>query len=389
MKLLKLAVSGLPLFSGKLEIDFAAAQRVSSKNAENMCHVFGRMYQNNAIAIVGINASGKTSLLKVLTFAMGLLRGDTPINGLSCREILEGISGNCAVVLESYFFSAQKQIHYLKTVIRKNKNRYFIAEEELRSKNTKKSMTRKEVYDFGSVQPDIVRNANEAYLLDDISIMVAFNRRSNDPIDYVDMLQHTDVNQLEILEDVPSELITFFDPCIEYLRIQDDPHIQDKKKGLDIRLKFHGKDEITIHNISDLNHYLSSGTIKGINTFVLAMRTFATGGYLIIDEIENHFNREIVSTLIRFYRDQRVNPRGATLVFTTHYAELLDEFERNDNIYIVRNRNGITAQNMSDILNRNDIKKSEAYESGFLEGTVPIYESYMALKHLLTQRMEG
>ena len=389
MKLLKLAVSGLPLFSGKLEIDFAAAQRVSSKNAKNMCHVFSRMYQNNAISIVGINASGKTSLLKVLTFAMGLLRGDTPINGLSCREILEGISGNCAVVLESYFFSAQKQIHYLKTVIRKNKNRYFIAEEELRSKNTKKSMTKKEVYDFSNVPIDIVRNTNEAYLLDDISIMVAFNRRSNDSIDYVDMLQHTDVNQLEILEDVPSELIAFFDPRIEYLRIQDDPHIQDKKKGLDIRLKFHGKDEITIHNISDLNHYLSSGTIKGINTFVLAMRTFATGGYLIIDEIENHFNREIVSTLIRFYRDHRVNPRGATLVFTTHYAELLDEFERNDNIYIVRNRNGITAQNMSDILNRNDIKKSEAYESGFLEGTVPIYESYMALKHLLTQRMEG
>lgn len=389
MKLLKLAVSGLPLFSSKLEIDFAAVQRVSSKNAKNMCHVFGRMYQNNAIAIVGINASGKTSLLKVLTFAMGLLRSDTPINNLSCREILEGISGDHTVVFESYFFSAQKQIHYLKTVIRKNKNRYFIAEEELKSKNTKKSMTKKDVFDFSGVQPDIVRNANEAYLLDDISIMVAFNRRSNASIDYVDMLQHTDVNQLEILEDVPSELIAFFDPCIEYLRIQDDPHIQDKKKGLDIRLKFHGKDEITIHNISDLNHYLSSGTIKGINTFVLAMRTFKTGGYLIIDEIENHFNREIVSTLIRFYRDHRVNPRGATLVFTTHYAELLDEFERNDNIYIVRNRNGITAQNMSDILNRNDIKKSEAYESGFLEGTVPIYESYMALKHLLAQRMEG
>ena len=389
MKLLKLAVSGLPLFSGKLEIDFAAVQRVSSENAENMCHVFGRMYQNNAIAIVGINASGKTSLLKVLTFAMGLLCGSMPINNMPCDEILEVVLGDHTVVFESYFFSTQKQIHYLKTVIRKNKDRYFIAEEELRSKNITKSMTKKEVYDFSDVPPDIVRNANEAYLLDDISIMVAFNRRSNDPIDYVDMLQHTDVNQLEILEDVPPELIAFFDPCIEYLRIQDDQRFQDKKKGLDIRLKFHGKDEITIHNISDLNHYLSSGTIKGINTFVLAMRTFETGGYLIIDEIENHFNREIVSTLIRFYRDPRVNPRGATLVFTTHYAELLDEFERNDNIYIVRNRNGITAQNMSDILNRNDIKKSEAYESGFLEGTVPIYESYMSLKHLLVQRMEG
>ena len=68
------------------------------------------------------------------------------------------------------------------------------------------------------------------------------------------------------------------------------------------------------------------------------------------------------------------------MIFSTHYAEILDEFERNDSIYIVRNRNGITAENLSTILKRNDIKKSEAYESGFLEGTVPMYDAYMELK---------
>jgi len=384
MKLLKVAISGLPLFNGELEIEFAAAQRVSPENAENMYNVFGRIYQNNAIAVVGINASGKTSLLKVLTFAMGVLKSNMPINSMPCKEILEGLTSEQEVIIKSYFSSVLGQVHYLRTVIRKNKDRYFIAEEELKSKSITKSMTKKAMYSFDNVQPDIVRNEREEYLLDDMSIMVAFNKRSNDSITYVDMLQHTDTNQLAILDDVPMEMIAFFDPCIEYLRIQD------KKKGPDIRLKFYNKEEIVITNIADLNHYLSSGTIKGINTFVYAMRTFETGGYLIVDELENHFNKEIVSTLIRFYRDKRVNPNGAVLVFTTHYAELLDEFERNDNIYIVRNRNGITAQNMSDVLKRNDIKKSEAYESGFLEGTVPVYESYMALKKMLhAQRMEG
>ena len=81
--------------------------------------------------------------------------------------------------------------------------------------------------------------------------------------------------------------------------------------------------------------------------------------------------------------DKKVNPKGAILIFSTHYAELLDEFERNDNIYIVRNRDGITAENLSFILKRNDIKKSEAYQSGFLEGTVPMYDAYMALKNSL------
>ena len=359
MRLLKLSISGLPLFSGELELEFVATQRVSAENAENMHNVFAKIYQNNVLSFVGINASGKTSLLKALIFTMGMLRGNLPINSLPCREVLEGLAVDQEVVIKSYFYSKLEKIHCLRTVIRKN------------------------MYDFDNVQPDIVRDQSEQYLLDDMSIVVAFNKRSNDPIEFVDMLQHTDTNHLAILSDVPMEMISFFDPSIEYLRIQH------KKKGPDIRLKFYDKDEIVVTSIAELNQYLSSGTIKGINTFVYAMRTFETGGYLVVDELENHFNKEIVSTLIRFYRDKRVNPKGAVLIFTTHYAELLDEFERNDNIYIVRNRNGITAQNLADVLKRNDIKKSEAYESGFLEGTVPVYESYMALKKmLLAQRVE-
>ena len=384
MRLLKLSISGLPLFSGELELEFVATQRVSAENAENMHNVFAKIYQNNVLSFVGINASGKTSLLKVLIFTMGMLRGNLPINSLPCREVLEGLAGDQEVVIKSYFYSKLEKIHCLRTVIRKNKERYFIAEEELKSKRIARSITKKAMYDFDNVQTDItVRDQSEQYLLDDMSIVVAFNKHSNDPIEFVDMLQHTDTNHLAILNDVPMEMISFFDPSIEYLRIQH------KKKGPDIRLKFYDKDEIVVTSIAELNQYLSSGTIKGINTFVYAMRTFETGGYLVVDELENHFNKEIVSTLIRFYRDKRVNPKGAVLIFTTHYAELLDEFERNDNIYIVRNRNGITAQNLADVLKRNDIKKSEAYESGFLEGTVPVYESYMALKKmLLAQRVE-
>ena len=140
--------------------------------------------------------------------------------------------------------------------------------------------------------------------------------------------------------------------------------------------------------MSDLNPYLSSGTIKGINIFTQAMKTFESGGYLLIDELENHFNHEIISTLIRFYMDKKVNPKGAMLIFSTHYAELLDEFERNDNIYIVRNKDGISAENLSVVLKRNDIKKSDAYQSGFLEGTVPMYDAYMSLKKRLIHSLK-
>ena len=170
---------------------------------------------------------------------------------------------------------------------------------------------------------------------------------------------------MSLSEDCPAELIAFFDPSIEYIRVKQDG------KDTGGYLKFFDKPEIKLNRLSDIDRYLSSGTIKGINTFLCAMKTFNNGGYLIVDELENHFNHEIVSTLIRFYMDSKVNRGGATLIFSTHYAEILDEFERNDSIYIVRNRNGITVENLSKILKRNDIKKSEAYESDFLKGTVP------------------
>ena len=101
---------------------------------------------------------------------------------------------------------------------------------------------------------------------------------------------------------------------------------------------------------------------------------------MVIDEVENHFNKEIVITLIRFFMDSKLNKNGGTLIFSTHYPELLDEYDRNDSIFITRNRNGITVENLSNILKRNDIKKSDAYQSGFLEGTTPTYEAYMRLK---------
>ena len=113
-----------------------------------------------------------------------------------------------------------------------------------------------------------------------------------------------------------------------------------------------------------------------------------SGGYLLVDEIENHFNKEIVTTLVRFFMDSRFNKNGGTLIFTTHYPELLDEYDRNDGIYIVRNCNGITAENLSYILTRNDIKRSDAYQSGFLEGTTPTYEAYIRLKKSLATSID-
>lgn len=383
MKILKIAAKNLPLFNGICEIDFLPQQRVNSENAENMSELFSTpsntFYKNNVISFTGINASGKTSVLKLITFVFGMLN-NIPINSITCSEVLDGIADNNTVSFDTFFFSEtqnNKSINLLNTVIAKEDNKLKIVSETLKSKDVSKIRTKKALYDFSDIETNFTRDVNSEFLLDDVSIMVAFNKRNKESINYTDMLRYTNINELDISEDCPVELISFFDPSIEYLKIN-----KEKNKS-NIHLKFKSKNEMILNQFSELNRYLSSGTIKGINTFLYAIRIFNNGGYLIIDELENHFNREIVSTLIRFYMDKKVNKKGATLIFSTHYSELLDEFERNDNIYIVRNRQGITIENLSKILKRNDIKKSEAYQSGLLGGTLPMYDAYMDLKNAI------
>ena len=382
MKLLKIVINGLPHFKNELDIDFVALQRVDDYDKERLCNVFSNIYVNKAISFVGINASGKTTILKAISFVMKMLNNES-LNNIKSKTILDDLDDNQQVVITTYFYDGH-DVNKLETSIVKEisdvdgSEKLIIKDEKLWSKDGAKIKTKKSLFDFAEVDLREKRDKNEQYLMEDVSIIVAENKKKNMSLFISDMLEWTDHNILNVLGRFPKELLTFLDPSIEY------HECSFKEKKVDIRLKFYGKEEIIINSPRILENYLSSGTIKGLGVFMSATFSFIEGGYLIIDEIENHFNREIVATLIRFFLDEKVNKNGATILFSTHYSELLDEFDRNDSIYIVRNKEGIGVENLSNILKRNDIKKSEVYDSGYLGGTVPSYEAYMALKKVLS-----
>lgn len=382
MKLLKIKIKGLKLFKDELEIDFFAEQRVGSEKNEMLYKLFSNIYINNVVALIGINASGKTSILKVISFVINILNNE-PINKIVYNDILNGINYEDEVIFETYFYSEENYINKLQTIVKRDdksqdgENKYTIKEEKLWRKNLSAVKTKKSLFEFEKLNPVQIRNVDEEFLMEDVSIIISLNKKYSSRFYINDMINLTNKNHITFSGEFPPELITFLDPSIEYLTLK-----QDGKK-LEIRLKFKEKEEIILYDPMELNNYLSSGTIKGINVFINAMFAFKNGGYLIVDELENHFNREIVSTLIRFFMNEKINNKGATIIFSTHYSELLDEFQRTDDIYIVRNKNGINVEKLSKILNRNDIKKSEAYQSGYLQGTAPAYESYIDFKNAI------
>ena len=374
MKVLRITAQGLPLFKEELDISFFAQQRVADDDKDLLHFLFSNVYMNCANAFIGINAAGKTSVLKVIILALELLNNQ-PINHIETKDILGDTE---EAIINIYFHSQAKEICRLETVITSERSKtdatyYKIIKETLWAKPQVSVVTRKTLTNFSACVPVAIRKEEE-FLSDDVSIIIAHNKRKKERMDIVSLLSFTNINVLPFADEIPVEVISFLDPMVEKLCFDK---IENKTL---IHLQFKGREAIVLNNPIDLNHYLSSGTIKGIVAFTLAKEVLKSGGYLVMDEIENHFNKEIVATLIRFFMDTRLNKNGGTLIFTTHYPELLDEYDRNDSIHIIRNRNGITVENLANILKRNDIKKSEAYQSGFLEGTTPMYEAYMRLK---------
>lgn len=378
MKILRITAQGLPLFKEDLDICFYAQQRVSEDDKNNLYNMIENYYLHSACAFIGINASGKTSVLKVVNLALSIINNE-PINHAETKSILGGAK---KATICTCFYDKRKYVCCLETEITAKKSKtgeyiYSIISERLWEKPIGSVRSKKYLTDFAGMKPTAIRNQDEIYLPDDVSFIIAHNKKVNDTVEVFSLLSYTNINVLPFTEDIPLEVIAFLDPTIEKLCFE-----QVEGKTF-IHLKFKNEEEIVLNTAVDLEQYLSTGTIKGIITFSMVKEVLQSGGYLLVDEIENHFNKEIVTTLVRFFMDSRFNKNGGTLIFTTHYPELLDEYDRNDGIYIVRNCNGITVENLSYILTRNDIKRSYAYQSGFLEGTTPTYEAYIRLKESL------
>ena len=129
MKLIKIVASGLPLFKDRCEIDFFALQRVTSENADKMSCLFSTssqyFYQNNVMSFIGINASGKTSILKLISFVCRMLSNQS-INNISYNEVLEGIDSKGKVSFDIFFYAENQTVNVLHTVVGKNGNKFII-----------------------------------------------------------------------------------------------------------------------------------------------------------------------------------------------------------------------------------------------------------------------
>lgn len=383
MKLLRLQVEGLSLLKGKLDLTFYGTQRINEDDSIVMYQLYDNIYLNCADTLIGKNASGKTTVLQTILLALNILNNE-PINHVSSNYVLKDCD---SVIFTMFYVIDNSGVYCLQTNIVSAKStgkpQFIIADEKLLFKPMTTKVTRKTLTDINQYALIKQRNKQEEYLPDDVSMIISQNKKVDYALNISSLMSFSNVDQLDLNRTFSPEIVQFLDPSIEHLYSEKTNKVQL------IHLKFKGKSEIILNSPSELEFYLSCGTIKGITVFMLAKEAFKSGGYLLIDEIENHFNKAIVSTLIRLFMDSYFNVKGAVLIYTTHYPELLDEYERNDSIFITENNDGITVTNLANVLKRNDIKKSDVYQASLVADTSPKYDAYIQMKNSMSDYIKG
>lgn len=391
MRLLRFSVKGIKQIDSSISLDFYATARIQKNKNSGIYRITDNLYLNTACAISGINATGKTSILKIANFVVKLLSGKL---SLAKTQLPNYFMNQKDIELTVFFLTEEKDImiHKLESVISikedksndgefKTNHDYYFKSESIVSKKISSVKNKKDLLDFEkTAEKDIsrlTRITSKILLLDDMSLISAFLQENNySPLASLDSLKSTDFNYISSvffnLFRIPQSLLNFLDPSIESLIIGDP------NKKTPTRLKFkYDNEEILLASPLELCEILSSGTVKGILDFMFAIASLKSTGIYIVDEIENHYNKAIVKCLINLFIKNKTNPNGSCLLFTTHYPELLDLLDRNDQVYFSKKSNNkIVLEKVEDKIKRNDLRKSEIYKSNYLCGTAPSYEAY-------------
>ena len=183
MKILRVRFEGLPHFKELLDINFFAQQRVDEEDKGQLCHVFSNIYVNKVLSFIGINASGKTTILKALSFEINLLN-NTPINSIDSREILTDLKENQTVTITAFFYKDSFVNKLITTIVKKvnevdGSEKFIITDEKLWSKEMKKVKTKKSLFEFEEKDLKVKRDQKEQYLSDDIRILLSADCNRN------------------------------------------------------------------------------------------------------------------------------------------------------------------------------------------------------------------
>ena len=367
MKLLRVCASNYKNCCDNFTIDFIPKERKYSEDIEyELQEIDEKLYVFNTTAFIGKNASGKTSAIELLNSCYSILY-DFRLE--SSYYDFNNVKLTIHFYHEGYIY---KYYTELKSKTASN-NKVFFTDQHIYKKEYFKTYVNK-IFD----DSDFEEITNLGELPEDTSIIffilkkietraVYFNCNGNGTDTYKQLFQT--INHYNISNTTFGKIIKLFDSNIEHLKMVDEKHFQLTYQNQVLEL-----------SDSELIQMLSSGTTKGLLLYTYVVAALQNGFDLLIDEVENHFHKTLVENILSLFKDKKVNKKHASLIFTTHYCEVLDLFNRRDNIWITKAKDKVYIQNMCINYNiRPELLKSRQYYNNVFDTAVN-YDDLMAFK---------
>lgn len=370
MKLLRVVASNFKNCCDNFTIDFVAKSRKTSEDKEyELQAIADDLYAFNTVAFVGKNASGKTTAVDLLDCCYSIL-GDFCLENK--HYSYDGIKLEIIFYHEGFIYRYRTELGSSTTF----SNKASFMNQTLEQKKYYKSKL-KSIY----MDDDFEPVSNISALPEDTSITFFVLKKKETRAIYFDcdgegantyQLMFKALKKYDIPLSTLSHILRIFDENIREISMKDEHNF---------RLKFEGdqpKDQVM--SDKELLYFLSSGTTKGMLLYTFVVASLKYGFDLIIDEVEDHFHKTLVENMLSLYKDKSVNRHNATLIFTTHYCEVLDLFNRQDNIWISKANEKVSLSNMYDDYDlRPELLKSKQFYNNAFQTSVN-YEDLMKLK---------
>ncbi len=367
MKLLRVRASNYKNCCDDFTIDLVAKSKKTSEDKEyELQEVADDLYVFNTAAFVGKNASGKTSAIELMECSYSILS----------EFRLEDKHYNYDNVKLEIIFCHEDYIYKYTTILKADPNlgnKANFTEQHIYKKKYYKSKLKEIYFEEGFEE---ILNLGE--LPEDTSIVFFILKKKVTRAIYFNCdgegtdtyhLMFRAMKTYKLSKNILSKVIKIFDDKIKSLEMVDEKHF-----------KLIYQNDVKELSDSELIYMLSSGTTKGVLLYIFVVAALENGFDLLIDEVENHFHKTLVENMISLFKDKTVNKKSATLIFTTHYCEVLDLFNRQDNIWIAKSDHKIHLDNMYETYNiRPELLKSRQFYNNAFDTSVN-YEDLMALK---------
>ena len=380
-KLLKIKVSEYKLLKNDFEIDLTSKARVFNEDLENeIIRIDNSLFSFNTISFVGSNSSGKTTMLyliyKVCSF-LSLGRWEYFKNEFNNKFI----DLNIFFYLDGYLYSYQVKLNKPEYIDQNNINFLKISDEKLFKCKYK---SKKSIEEFKIKKVDISNTLNS---LNDTSSITKLTGNQVQ-VNFFNTNNISNINEILVRNsffealsnsnnNLVSSIIKLLDESIEYIKLKDNDTIKFKR--------FNENEEIM--NKLELINILSSGTFRGVELYIRTVNALKNGSILIVDEIESSFQKNLVSNLLFLFNDENININHATLIFSTHYTEILDYLKRRDSIFITHKENGrIDIKNLySDYNIRCELSKSKLFDNNVFNTSINYDELKIVRRNLIDE----